>query len=55
MFRSNQKEAAINLEVSKFDLMQAMNTLFVAQAAKVYADKATAIVSMQTVQNKNVS
>lgn len=32
-----------------------MNSLFVAQAAKAEADKATAIVSMQTTQDKNVS
>jgi len=55
LFRNNQKEAANYLEVSKFNLMQAMNHLFVAQAAKAEADKATAIVSMQTIHIKNVS
>jgi hypothetical protein len=38
----------VHLGIAKFNLQQTLNNLYVAQAAKEQADKATAIVSAQT-------
>lgn len=45
---SQLKDADYALGVAKFNLQQATNTLFVAQAAKEQADKLTAIITTQS-------
>lgn len=52
--RAEHLEVKTNLGVANFNLRQAMNNLFVAQAAKEVADKAMAIASAQSASSLNM-
>jgi hypothetical protein len=48
LLRGNLSDAANELGTAEFNLHQAISTLYVAQARKEQADKATEIVRLQT-------